>query len=154
MNTTTSAPQFTITITRTLDASPEFVWRAWTEEPELAGWLPSTPLETISFDVREGGRYRYTMINAETGEHFPTGGEFLEVVPHQRLVFTWGNPDEPVEDAPVITLTLVSAGDRTEMTFHLRGLPGRPGDGFVHDGWSEALDDLAIQLTGQSAGST
>lgn len=59
--------------------------------------LPSTPLETISFDVREGGRYRYTMVNIETGEEFPTGGVFLEVVPFERLVFTWGYPDAPID---------------------------------------------------------
>ncbi len=66
MNMPASVPEFTIT--RTLNARRELVWRAWTEEKELAAWLPSTPLETISFDVREGGRYRYTMVNIETGE--------------------------------------------------------------------------------------
>ncbi|WP_396954279.1 SRPBCC domain-containing protein [Neobacillus niacini] len=50
--------------------------------------MPSTPLETISFDVRKGGLYRYTMVNIETGEEFLTGGVFLDVVPFERLVFT------------------------------------------------------------------
>lgn len=59
----------------------ELVWRAWTEEKE--------PLKTNSFDVREGGRYRYTMVNIESGEEYHTGGEFLEGVPSERLVFTW-----------------------------------------------------------------
>lgn len=145
----TTAPKFTIT--RTLDARRELVWRAWTEEKELAGWLPSTPLETISFDVREGGQYRYTMINAETGEEFPTGGVFLDVVPFDRLVFTWGNPEDPIEASPVVTLTFVVDGDRTEMTFHLRGVAGHPGDGYVYDGWSAALDDLATHVAGHKA---
>lgn len=57
---TASAPEFTIV--RTLNARRELVWRAWTEKNDLAAWLPSTPLESISFDVREGGRYRYTMV--------------------------------------------------------------------------------------------
>ncbi len=70
MNMHTSVPEFTIT--RILKARPELVWRAWTEEKELANWLPSTPLETISFDVREGREYRYTMVNTRTGEEFPT----------------------------------------------------------------------------------
>lgn len=91
MNMTTSAPEFTIT--RTLNARREIVWRAWTEKKELAVWLPSAPLESIYFDVREGGRYRYTMVNMETGQEIHTGGVFLDVIPYERLVFTWGYPD-------------------------------------------------------------
>ncbi|RDU38946.1 SRPBCC domain-containing protein [Neobacillus piezotolerans] len=143
----TSAPEFTIT--RTLDARRELVWRAWTEHKELAEWLPSTPLESISFDFRKGGRYRYTMVNHETGEKFHTGGVFLDVVPFERLVFTWGYPDSPIEGSPVVTLTLTEQGDRTEMTFHLRGFAGHPGDQYVYDGWADALDDLGSHVHGQ-----
>lgn len=143
----TPAPEFTLA--RTLDARPELVWRAWTEEDELAGWLPSTPRESISFDVREGGRYRYSMVDADSGEEFLTGGVFLEVAPFERLVFTWGDPGDPVDAAPVVTVSLVAEGDRTELTFHLRGIAGRPGDGFVYDGWFATLDDLVAHVTGQ-----
>ncbi|MDF2721804.1 MAG: hypothetical protein K0Q59_1479 [Paenibacillus sp.] len=143
----TSVPEFTIT--RNLNARRELVWRAWTEKKELAAWLPSTPLESISFDVREGGRYRYTMVNLETGEEYHTGGVFLDVVPFERLVFTWGNPDAPIEDSPVVTLTLTAHGDRTEMIFHLRGCAGHPGDKYFYDGWSNALDDLTTHLLDQ-----
>ncbi|SDT43445.1 Uncharacterized conserved protein YndB, AHSA1/START domain [Paenibacillaceae bacterium GAS479] len=140
-----SAPEFTIT--RTLSKRPELVWRAWTEEKELAGWLPSTPLESISYDVREGGRYRYTMVNAETGQEFHTGGVFLDVVPFERLVFTWGYPDDPIEGSPVVTLTLAEHDDRTELIFHLRGFAGHPGDKHVYDGWSGTLDNLENHLS-------
>lgn len=143
----TSTPEFTIT--RTLNAGRELVWRAWTEAKELAAWLPSTPLESISFDVREGGRYRYTMVNSETSEEFHTGGVFLDVVPFERLIFTWGYPDAPIEDSPVVTLTLTANGDNTEMTFHLRGFAGHPGDQYVYDGWSDTLDDLEKHLSDQ-----
>ncbi|MBT2667580.1 SRPBCC domain-containing protein [Bacillus sp. ISL-4] len=141
----TSEPKFTIT--RPLNARRELVWRAWTEEKELADLLPSTPLETIAFDVREGGRYRYTMVNIETGEEYPTGGVFLDVVPFERLVFTWGYPDDPSENSPVVTLTLTAHGDRTEMIFHLSGFAGHSGDQYVYDGWSEALDKIVKKYT-------
>lgn len=149
MNEPTPAPEFTIT--RTLDAPRELVWRAWTEEKELAHWLyPNgvrTPPESIAFDVRKGGRYSYTMIAANTGEEFPTGGVFLEVLPVERLAFTWARPEDPVEGSPVATVTLTARGDRTEMVFHLRGVAGRPGDGDVYDGWDEALANLAAHLS-------
>lgn len=114
MSTPESAPHETpeFSITRTFDAPRDLVWRAWTVESELAQWLRPFGVSTdsVSFDVQVGGRYRYTMTNAETGEVFPTGGEFLEVTPQDRLVFTWGEPDIPVDIAPVITLTFTPLG--------------------------------------------
>lgn len=147
MNMSTPAPEFTIT--RTLNVRRELVWRAWTEEKELAAWLPSTPLESISFDVRKGGRYRYTMVNNETGKEYHTGGVFLDVVPFERLVFTWGDPDASIEESPVVTLTLTAESDRTEMIFHLRGFAGHPGDHYVYDGWAKTLDNLMTHLNEQ-----
>lgn len=153
MNTPAATPR-EFSITRTLDAPRELVWRAWTEEVELAQWLRPFGVSTdsVSFDVRVGGQYEYTMTNDETGEKFPTGGVFLEVSPPGRLVFTWGEPDAPVETASVITLVLTAQGDRTELVFHLRGFDGRPGDGFVYDGWAEALTNFSRHLAGEPLG--
>jgi uncharacterized protein YndB with AHSA1/START domain len=145
-------PQFSIT--RVFDAPRELVWRAWTAEAELASWLHpfGVSSDSVSFDVRVGGRYRYTMTNDETGEQFPTGGEYLEVEPMDRLVFTWGEPDAPVDGTPVITLTFTPQGERTELVFHLRGYDGKPGDGNVYDGWDEALTNFGRHLTGERLG--
>lgn len=147
----TETPEFSIT--RVFAAPREAVWRAWTDETELAGWLRPFGVSTnsIAFDVREGGRYAYTMVNDETGERFPTGGVYLEVTPHERLVFTWGDPDAPTDTAPVITLTFSDAGEGTELVLHLRGYAGQPGDGFVYDGWDEALTNLGTHLGGTRA---
>lgn len=148
-----AAPEFTIT--RIFEAPPEVVWRAWTDESELAQWLRPFGVSTdsVSFDVRVGGQYAYTMTNDETGEQFPTGGAFLEIERPYRLVFTWGEPGTPTEDAPVITLTFLPdrqhPGERTELVFHLRGYDGVPGDGFVYDGWDEALTNFGRHLTGE-----
>lgn len=152
MSTTDATPQFSIT--RTFDAPRELVWRAWTDEAELAQWLHPFGVSTdsVSFDVRVGGRYRYTMTNDETGEKFPTGGEYLEVEPIDRLVFTWGEPDAPVEGSPVITLTLGDRGDQTDFVFHMLGHEGRPGDGFIYDGWDEALTNFDKHLAGELEG--
>ena len=83
MSTHGSTPHDTpeFSITRTFHAPRDLVWRAWTVESELAKWLRPFGVSTdsVSFDVQVGGRYRYTMTNDETGEVFPTGGEFLEV---------------------------------------------------------------------------
>lgn len=147
--TTTETPEFSIT--RAFDVPRELVWRAWTEESELAQWLRPFGVSTdsVSFDVRVGGKYRYTMTNDETGEQFPTGGVFLEVEPIDRLVFTWGDPDAAVDSAPVITLMFAELTKGTELVFHLRGIPGQPGDGNVYDGWDEALTNFGRYLAGE-----
>ena len=103
----------------------------------------------VSADVRVGGRYRYTMTNTETGQQFPTGGEYLEVDPMGRLVLTWGDPDAEVEGTPVLTLTFTPQGDKTELVLHVLGYDGKPGDGFVYDGWDEALTNLGHHVTGE-----
>ena len=154
MNTTdapsSDAPEFSIT--RVFDVPRELLWRAWTEDAELAQWLHpfGFAVEGLSFDVRVGGRYRYTMTNDETGEKFPTGGEYIEVAPYDRLAFTWDEPDGPVDGAPVITLSFTEQGTSTELVFHLRGIAGKPGDGFVYDGWDEAFTNLDGHLANRA----
>lgn len=146
--TTTQEKQFTIT--RVFDARREVIWRAWTDPDEAARWWHPrevrTPRESVRVDLRVGGSYEYLMIAPDNSE-YPTAGEYLEVVEPERLVFTWGSPGDDREQVPVITVSLAELdGDRTEMTFHLRGIEGTPGDGFVYDGWNEAFDCLVEHL--------
>ena len=146
--TTTQEKQFTIT--RVFDARRKVIWRAWTDPDEAARWWHPrevrTPRESVQVDLRVGGNYEYLMIAPDNSE-YPTAGEYLEVVEPERLVFTWGSPGDDREQVPVITVTLAELdGDRTEMTFHLRGIEGTPGDGLVYDGWNEAFDCLVEHL--------
>ena len=142
------------TITRTFDAPRETIWRAWTD-PALAAlwWHPhevTTPPESVSIDLRVGGRYTYLMIDPSGGQ-WPTEGEYLEIREPDRLRFTWGSPDDPRGDGvPVITVDLAEAADgRTEMTFHLVGTPDAHGaEEGVHGGWIEAFEELDATLVG------
>ena len=139
------------TITRVLDAPREAVWRAWTDPDEAPYWLHprdiTTPRESVDFDVRPGGAYRYTMVSAD-GAEYPTVGTYREVKPFDRLVFTWGSPGDPDKDMPVITVELADhgSGAQTHMTFHVDGIAGQAGDNDVYDGWSEAIDLFAERL--------
>ena len=151
---TTQDKQFTIT--RTFDAPRDLVWKAWTDPNEAAVWWHPRGIEikpgTVAVDVRVGGRYAYTMVNPADGQEYPTAGVYREVTPPERLVFTWGSPDDRDEDVPVITVELRELPeDRTEMRFHLLGIDGQPGDENVYDGWDSAFDILAEQLVGGTA---
>lgn len=133
-------------IVRTFDATPEEVWTAWTDPVAAAQWWrprnTTTPRDLMEMDVRPGGRYVYTMINNDSGDRVVTGGVYREVTPFSRLVFTWGYPDADPDDSPVVTVTLEAIGDKTRMTFDLRGVEGTKGDGFFYDGWDQVLDSL------------
>ncbi|MEV4311546.1 SRPBCC family protein [Actinocrispum sp. NPDC049592] len=141
-----------LSIHRVFDAPRELVFRAWTRPEHLTQWYgpvgTHTPLDTISVDVRAGGTWRACMINNETGEEYPTGGEFREVVEPERLVFTWGEPGGTA--VGLVTVTFEDLGAKTAMNFLLTELPDDPGlFRGVSEGWSSAFDRLTELLEGR-----
>ncbi len=138
------------TLVRTFEATPEELWKARTDPESAAQWWhprgASTPRESVEIDARVGGSYTYTMVNDASGETVITGGVYREVVPFKRLVFTWGYPNGEPDDTPVVTITLEPVGERTRMTFDLRGVDGKKGDGSFYDGWQGALDSFGEHL--------
>lgn len=134
------------TIIRYVPGTPEQVWHAWTEPEAIAQWwhLPNTttPLEQLEYHVVVGGYYIYTSVHDETEEHTVSGGTFQEVIPEERLVFTWGAPEFDAEDLPIATVTLEEIPDGTYVTFELKGVSGEPGDESFYDTWDNALTKL------------
>ncbi|MCS5734116.1 SRPBCC family protein [Herbiconiux daphne] len=141
------------TLTRNYDATPEQIWQAWTDPDQAAQWWHpaglSTPRDSVSIDARVGGLYTYTMVDDASGEEYPTGGEYREVVPNEKLVFTWGDPSGDPDDAMLVTVSIEPLGELTRLVFDLRGADGMRGDDSFYDGWDGALDELA-QLLGQT----
>lgn len=139
------------TLARTFAATPEEVWSAWTNPDEAAQWFhpekASTPRESAEMDVRVGGRYTYTMVNDADGTRYVTGGVYREVSPYERLIFTWGDPLQDPEDAPVVTLEFTPTPEGTHMSFELRGVEGAQGDEYFYDGWDSALNVLGEHLS-------
>ena len=116
MTDTATAQQ--IEITRVYDAPRELVWSAWTEPEQLVQWWGpegwSTPLETVTMDVRPGGDFRLTSVSGE-GAEMPVVGVYREVVEQERLVL-----DEPAEgswhEGAESAVTFTDLGDgRTEV---------------------------------------
>jgi len=129
------------TITRVFDAPRELVWRAWTDPEHVSRWFGprgiTTPLSTITMDVRPGGTFELTMISDEDGTEYPSGGTFVEVQAPERLV--WRDRDIDL----LVTITFADLGDRTEMTCHV---VGRTGGAEAYEGWSTMFDKLAESL--------
>ncbi len=148
MTTTPTTTGFTIE--RRFDATVEQLWEAWTDPDEAQHWWHPrgvhTPRGSIEFDMRVGGRYRYTMVNDATGDEYPTGGVYLEVTPPTRLVFTWGYPDADPDQSPVVTVALTPDGGGCRMTFTITGLDGMHDS--IQGGWEQTIDVLADHLVG------
>jgi uncharacterized protein YndB with AHSA1/START domain len=155
MITGTASRQFTIT--RIFDAPRELVFDAWTKPDHLQWWLGPyrrpAPDPDLIMDVRPGGRFQVRVIQDESGNSHISGGIYHEIVPPERLVFSWGFPATDAGNAPLITVRLNDIGGRTEMIFHLH-LPGSITDVDARDwfdagirpGWEQTLDRLAEQL--------
>jgi uncharacterized protein YndB with AHSA1/START domain len=133
-----------LTLTRRLRARPEKVYAAWTEPENLARWFgPSkvTPGTTrAELDVRVGGRYRISFNNA-SGDYHEVGGIYREVVPNERLVFSWAWHSTPERES-LVTISIKPDGAGTLLTFqHARFADEAARDNHQR-GWIEFFDNL------------
>jgi uncharacterized protein YndB with AHSA1/START domain len=116
MTETTTAQR--IEITRVYQAPRELVWRAWTVPEELVQWWGpsgwSTPLDTVTMEVRPGGTFRLTSISDE-GAEMPVVGVYREVAEPERLVLE-EPPEHAWHEGSVSTVTFTDLGEgRTEV---------------------------------------
>ncbi len=138
-------PAHTIRLHRVLRAAPERVYRAFLDDDARAKWLPPNGFtgRVHENDVRVGGRYRMSFTNFTTGRSETFGGEYVELIPNERIRYTdrFDDPNLPGEIAVTITLTKVGCG--TELDIVQSGVPEMiPADG-CYLGWQDSLVLLA-----------
>jgi uncharacterized protein YndB with AHSA1/START domain len=136
---------------RVFDAPRERLWREWTEPERFADWFGGVdgevPISTVSWDLREGGRWRATMIAG--AREIQWKGEFHEVVEPERLVFTFCDKPEE-DDYELVIVELHDLGDgRTEMRFEQRGSMEAEQYLRAQRGWGAFFDRLEERLAGQ-----
>lgn len=139
-----------LVIVREFDAPRELVFATWTDPKHARHWWgpkdhPATHLE---MDARPGGRWRNRLTSTETGVHLWHSGVFREVVPPERLVFTFAWEEEGERGLEtVVTVTFAEHGGRTRMTF--RQAPFRStGERDGHAcGWTSCFDRLTEHLS-------
>ena len=145
-----------ILITREFDAPKHLVYEAWTT-PELVKrwWTARRGEATIAeIDLRVGGRWRYVMV-ADDGLEVGFHGEFLEIVPNERIVSTEvyeGLPEEVSEEegATVNTVTFTEADGRTTLTILVQATSKVSRDAIIESGMEAGLQD-ALDLLEQVA---
>jgi uncharacterized protein YndB with AHSA1/START domain len=135
----------TVKLHRVLRAAPEKVYRAFLDADAMAKWLPPNGFigKVHRMDAKVGGTYRMSFTNFTTGRSHAFGGEYLELVPHERIRYSdrFEDPNLPGEMHTTITLKGVSGG--TELNIVQEGLPAVIPAEACYLGWQESLTLLA-----------
>ncbi|MDX2166006.1 MAG: SRPBCC family protein [Deltaproteobacteria bacterium] len=135
----------TIRLHRVLQAPPERVYRAFLDPAAMCKWLPPHGfVGTVhSMDARVGGSYKMSFTNFSTGSSHSFGGEYLELVPGERLRYRdqFDDPNLPGEMQVTIDLRAVSCG--TELSVTQEGIPDVIPPESCYLGWQQSLVLLA-----------
>jgi uncharacterized protein YndB with AHSA1/START domain len=135
----------TVRLHRVIATKPEKIYRAFIEADALAKWLPPNGFACTvhQLDATVGGTFRMSFRNFTTGNSHSFGGEYIELVPHERLRYTdnFDDPNLPGQIQVTVTLRKVSLG--TELNIVQEGLPDAIPLEACYLGWQESLRNLA-----------
>ena len=135
----------TVRLHRVLATRPEKVFRAFLDADAMAKWLPpyGFTCKVHHFEAKVGGTFRMSFNNFTTNTGHSFGGEFLEIVPNERIRYTdrFDDPNLPGEMQTTITLKKVSCG--TELNVVQEGIPAAIPAEMCYLGWQESLNQLA-----------
>jgi uncharacterized protein YndB with AHSA1/START domain len=135
----------TVRLHRVIATKPEKVYRAFLEADALAKWLPPNGFTCTVHHLapKVGGRFKMTFRNFTTGNGHSFGGEYLELVPQERLRYTdtFDDPNLAGELRVTVILKKVSLG--TEIDIVQEGIPDAIPVAACYLGWQESLRNLA-----------
>jgi len=136
-------------VNRTVNAPRERVFRAWTEAAELDRWFSPDPDYKVksSVDLRVGGAYRIEMHKAD-GQVFGAFGVYRQIVPPERLVFTWNgiNCGNTVVEDTLVTVEFFEADDKTQVTLTHQNFQTPESRERHEHGWKGCFDHLESVL--------
>jgi len=132
-----------LTLKRRLNARPEKVYAAWTNPENIVRWFGPAGVtpgsERATIDARVGGSYR---LSFDCGnEHYEVAGVYREMVPNERLVFSWAWHSTPERES-LVTVSLTSDGDGTLLTLQHEQFFDEAGRDSHQQGWRGMLDKL------------
>lgn len=135
----------TIRLHRVLRAPPERVFRAFTDPDAMVKWLPPHGFtgKVHQVDARVGGAHRMSFTNFSTGHSHSFGGEYLEVVPNERLRYTDRFDDANLTGEMHVTISFKAVFCGTELSVVQEGVPDVIPPEACYMGWQESLVLLA-----------
>ena len=136
----------TVHLHRVIATKPEKVYRAFIEPDAIASWLPPYGYLCTAHELNAevGGKHRMSFRNFTTGHGHSFGGEYLELVPNEKLVYTdrFDDPNLPGEMKVTVTLKAVSVG--TDIVIEQSGIPDVIPLESCYLGWQDSLRKLAL----------
>ena len=131
-----------VEIKRTYAAPRDKVFAAWTDPKKLAAWFkPSDQMSVeIQADIQVGGRYRFRITSPDGVQHV-SYGEYREIIPPKRLVFTWAWESGLVTDS-LVTVSLRAVDGGTELTLRHERLATEDLRERHGKGWAGCLEQL------------
>lgn len=133
-----------VTLHRVLKASPEKIFRAFSDATAFSSWIPPYGFLCVThhLDFRVGGNYKMTFTNFSTGNGHSFGGEFLEIKPGEFLKYTdkFDDPNLPGEMITSVWFKKVLCG--TDITITQEGIPSAIPIEMCYLGWQESLEKL------------
>ena len=133
-----------VTLHRVLVASPEKVFRAFSNSDAYASWLPPYGFvcKVHQMEFREKGSYKMSFTNFSTGNGHSFGGEFQEIKPNELIKYTdrFDDPNLPGEMITTVRMTQVSCG--TDLHIVQEGIPDVIPVEMCYLGWQESLEKL------------
>jgi len=135
----------TIHLHRVLRATPERVYRAFLDSEAMVKWLPPNGFtgKVHHMDARVGGSYKMSFTNFTTGKSQSFGGEYLELVPHERIRHTDRFDDSNLPGLMQVTISLKKVSCGTEVNISQEGVPDIIPAEACYLGWQESLALLA-----------
>ena len=135
-----------LTLKRRLNAPPEKVYAAWTDPAQISKWFgpDAGPVTRAETDVRTGGRF-HVVFHTEDGEEHDVSGVYREVIPNEKLQFTWAWRTMPERES-LVTVTIKPDGDGSLLTLLHEQFYDEPARDRHEFGWTGSLNKLENAL--------
>ena len=136
----------TIRLHRVVRSSPEKVYRAFLEADALAKWISPNGFtaKVHHLEAKVGGTFKMSFTNLTTRSSHSFGGEYLELVPHERLRYTDKFDDPNLTGVITVTVTLKKVSCGTDVNIEQAGVPAVIPAEMCYLGWQESLAQLAM----------
>jgi uncharacterized protein YndB with AHSA1/START domain len=136
----------TIRLHRVFKTKPERLYKAFSEPDALVKWMPphGFTAKVHNMDFRKGGSYRMSFTNLTTGSSHSFGGEYLEVVPNQRIVHTDKFDDPNLPGTMKVTIEIKKVMVGAELNITQEGVPDVIPAEACYLGWGESLELLKL----------
>jgi uncharacterized protein YndB with AHSA1/START domain len=144
----------TVRLHRVIRAPPERIYRAFLDAEAMAKWLPPHGFtgKVHEMDARVGGRYRMSFKNFSTSQSHAFGGEYLELIPYERIRYDAVFDDPGLPGAMQTTVTLTALPFGSDLSIVQEGIPTAIPLAACYLGWQESLVLLALLVEAQVTG--